>query len=53
MTENLPPSTSEAAPNRDEDGTQTRPVSKSWVVIGSLVLIIGLAMGFIMSSLGK
>lgn len=30
-----------------------RPVSRLWVMIGCLALLLGLGMGFVMSSLGR
>jgi hypothetical protein len=34
------------------DGVE-QPVGRAWIVFGSLVILIGVVMGFVMSSLGK
>jgi hypothetical protein len=37
----------------DGIGSTERPVSRIWIIVGCAALLLGLAMGLIMSSLGK
>lgn len=53
MTAHPAPSSPEPSPSPTDDDTKPTPVSMTWVVIGSLVVLVGAAMGFVMSSLGK
>jgi hypothetical protein len=34
-------------------GTKAPLLSRAWLIIGSVALLLGLVMGFVMSSLGK
>lgn len=36
-----------------EQSANSRPVSPLWIAIGCFALLLGLAMGFVMSSLGR
>ncbi|MGC4066177.1 MAG: hypothetical protein QM784_16345 [Polyangiaceae bacterium] len=38
---------------REQEGPLTAPPSNRWILLGSLAMMLGLIMGFIMSSLGK
>jgi hypothetical protein len=37
----------------ESEGQTTIPPSNRWILLGSLAMMLGLIMGFIMSSLGK
>ncbi|HEY5959890.1 MAG TPA: hypothetical protein VIV60_25220 [Polyangiaceae bacterium] len=51
-----PAPSSGIAANSEEPITiasDTKPVGRAWVIVGSIVVLVGIVMGFVMSSLGK
>lgn len=38
---------------RDDIGSTERPISRLWIIVGCAALLLGIAMGLVMSSLGK
>jgi hypothetical protein len=47
------PTSSKVAPETVDNANETRSVSRAWVIVGSLAVLIGMVMGYIMSSFGK
>lgn len=47
------PRASKAASEPVGDTSTTHPVSRGWVIVGSLAILVGAVLGLIMSSLGR
>lgn len=47
------PSSNKVATETVSHASETRPVSRGWLMLGGVAILVGAVMGFIMSSLGK